>query len=246
MIMEQCLVVKLPSSVQNPDLPVFEQSYIEYGYTQLLPQNSYGGILRVSSPIILSVEGSYFTDSAGSANYGTEIEYDGTSNFYIKKPAEGVTAKVKIGNKSAVTQFITIVVETGIGTALILNNESFRWSLDVSILTLGKSYLTQQLDVVYAFGQLINLEEMEFANYGTVVSKWIINNLAEAMIANGRNYATKPTLHLTLNTSGQTKYFDGSIYRAIPSSEIFIIFKSGGYEIRSNSATGTLLYDSLA
>ena len=242
--MEQCLVTKLSGSVDNPAIPVFEQSFIEYGYTSLLPQDSYGGVARVSTPIVLSVENSYFTDSTGTENYGTSMEYDGSKNFYIKKPTEGITAKVIFGNKSAITEFVTIVVATGIGTANIVNNETFRWSLDIKKIKLGKSYLTQVFDPVYAFSKLTKLDELEYENYGANTSKWVINDLADALIANGRDYVSKPTLKLSLSTAGQTKYFDGSTKRAIPTGIIYIVFKSGGYELHSNSADGTLLYDS--
>lgn len=240
------LLEKLKGSVSDT-LPIYGVSTLVAAYVAATGQQGYGGYLDVSEPVKLSLDKSYFTDVTGTENYGTEITYNGSDNFYVKKDSNISIATISISNKYAIKRFIAVISGSSfIHTALGINDETFQWATEMTLVNLGQGYVSENLHPANAFKRLVKLNRFAWQNY-QAASDWVINDLAEAQIQYGRDYTTNPTIQLDLRTSNSlTKYFDGNTLQHIPTDTIFIVFKSGGYELHSNTADGTLLYDSLA
>lgn len=239
-----CLVTKLKGSVDK-DLPILGESFFIFENLEGVQQTGYAVYMPVSTPVILKLNQSYFTDSAGTANLGDEIEYDGTGNIWVKPLITDTPTPTKlyIKNKYAPTKFICATSATTIDTVVGINNETLAWAVNITEINLAQGLVCDDLVPPVAFKRLIKLSKFVWGNYQEE-SNWVINELAEAQIANGRDYTTNPTLELSLSASGYTKYYNGSTYVQIPHNKVFVIFKNGGYELHDTTADGTLLYDS--
>ena len=170
---------------------------------------------------------------------GTKLEnYNGTV-FYVKRPESG-SAKIKISNKYAITIF-RAVYDGNFGTAIKLNDDTLRYSVDTTVINLnmGEDTIIHPEDCL---SKLIKLQEFEWRAFN---GSFVLNTLAENQIANGRDYANYPSMKVYVNIH-KNKYFDGTELRAVPSRITYIVFKAGGYELHQDAIDGTLLYDSLA
>lgn len=239
-----CLVTKLKGSV-NKELPILGESFLVFENIEGVQQNGYSVYMPVSTPVTLKLNQSYFTNTYGTANLGDEIEYDGSDNIWVKPLIAGTPTKtiLYIKNKYAPTRFICATSGTPVDTVVEINNETLAWAVNITEINLAQGLVCDDLVPPIAFKRLIKLSKFVWQNYQPE-SDWVINDLAEAQIANGRDYTTNPTIELGLTTVGRAKYYNGSANVAIPTDKIFIVFKNGGYELHASTVDGTLLYDS--
>lgn len=244
--MDKCFVLRLKETVPDNTLPILSRSSFVMRYFDNAPQNLYGVDLEVSEPTMLYVDGSYFTDVTGTANYGTSILYSGP-DFYIKKP-NGENATVTIGNKFAVTKFIAKLGAFSFNgqnlTAVdMLYTDTLSESKDATEVNIGSASIQWDLKAQTTFAKLVKLSILYLGrSYYSAVS-FNINELARNQINAGRDYSTYPTLKVDASKD-LSRYYNGSSTVMWPSPTMFIVFKSGGYELHQDTADGTLLYDS--
>jgi hypothetical protein len=153
-----CLVTKLKGVVDNDNLPVFGESYFDFMFKEQATAKSYGVVISVTKPIVLKVEGSYFSNNAQDANYGTSLTIPTTDHptVYIKKPSSG-SVRVSISDKYSLRMFNAINDEGKGGSAIVVNNNTFNYSTELIQFSLNTADNTTAFDVVSAFSKLLRI-----------------------------------------------------------------------------------------
>lgn len=242
--MDNCFLTKLKGSVTG-DLPVLGQRIMDVLYYSDVDQQNYGMFVTSPKAFNVTIKGSYFTDKTGVQNYGQSMDLpaNNTEGLYVKKPSSGnngeVFAKLCINDVYYVTMIERVAWTV---QNLPYNLPDLEWFLDLEHLKYNIWHPEENVDISEKFKKNLKLNYLNFiGGSNKVVLK--LNDLAEKQMENGRDYQTYPTIQIICGD--YFTYYNGSSIVNV-SGTVFIVFKLNGYELRQDSATGTLLYDSLA
>ena len=250
-----CLVTTLKSVVDNPNLDYFNKIVI-YGTNYAgsggssLKLTSYSGksytarLLSGTSPFPGGSETYTFPAqtkrfSPGDYKFTVESENDITE-LCVYHPLGVFINKLFPRLKDKVEN-------------LIINTHSYLDSTSVNIEDIAGTNLNilriaaeKTVGDINALIHSVYLSELTLYPNSSQSITGSLNELAEGLIANGRDYTVKPTISVSLHNSSVT-YSDGTESHNLSSSKTYyIVFKQGGYELRQDSVSGTLLYDSTA
>ena len=184
--MNKCFITKLPSSVDNDNLPVLGQLRINWSKQSDLTDNEARAIgLATNDSITIKVSGAHFTDNTLASNLGNTKTFtaaDGAVWLYVSNDADAV---LTIDNKYSLTwlnftkpskQALKRSVEFDINdirycTALsVINLENTQVSGDISAISqlTGLTYLnlnnTQVSGDINAISQLTSLTSLSLTN----------------------------------------------------------------------------------
>ena len=112
--MNKCFITKLPSSVDNDNLPVLGQLKINWLKQSDLTDNDVRAIgLSTNDSITVKVSGAHLTDSTLASNLGntkTITAADGVVWLYVSNDADAI---LTIDNKYSLTNINFVIPGTG-------------------------------------------------------------------------------------------------------------------------------------
>lgn len=274
--MENCLVTTLKGSVNNENLNklghviftcdnTLEDEYAP-DHVSGTPAETYRfRIYSKTTALTLKLIGTYFTDSNGDSLGTSTTDSQGrTVDTLIVPRADTFGTNVYIHRAPNTTTYLDIdhkyewemlfpITERYRNFAYRADCNEFQFTNPVGIWILNVP--TNKLVNYSIFGKFIKIQQLTLRawppkdNFNLITCH--LNDLAEAMIANGRDYTTDPKLDI--ETFPGMTYYNGTNIVTLDTSYVFvhhgfrIIFKSGGYEIREGASDAApVLYDSTA
>ena len=270
--MENCLVTTLKGSVNKESLKKLGHVIFtcdntvddEYAPDRVsgTPVETYRfRIYSTTTALTLKLIGTYFEDANGNSLGTSTTDSQGrTIDTLIVPRADSYGTNVYIHRAPNTTTYLDI-------------DHKYEWYylIPVSQTEMSFAYRVDASDFLYTnpdnFLRLdvpttTPINYVDFANFKNVsyINFWSraphnnselltchLNDLAEAEIANGRDYTTSPKIDI--KTFVGMTYYNGTktITFTYNAGNIRIIFKQGGYELRESfSNEGRLLYDSTA
>ena len=161
--MNKCFITKLPSSVDNDNLPVLGQLRINW-----LKQNNLTNTeqrrmsLATNDSIIVKVSGAHFTDSTLTSNLGdikTINAADGPQDFYVSNDTDAV---LTIDNKYSLTKLSVLSSQwSSIDKSIYFNLEDIKYCINLKALDLSCVKVSGDIS---ALSNLINLSGLNLQN----------------------------------------------------------------------------------
>ena len=162
--MNKCFITKLPSSVDNDNLPVLGQLRINWLRQINLANNDSRAIgLATNDSIVVKVSGAHLTDNTLASNLGntkTITAADGLVWLYVSNDADAI---LTIDNKYALTQ-INVVRHSGedsIARSIYFDIEDIRYCTNLTYLYLSNTQVSGDISAV---SKLTNLTSLGLSN----------------------------------------------------------------------------------
>jgi len=148
--MNKCFITKLPSSVDNDNLPVLGQLRINWLKQSDLTDNDARAIgLATNDSITVKVSGAHLTDSTLASNLGntkTITSADGLVWLYVSNDAD---ATLTIDNKYALTQLNFVKPgKDNLKRSVYLDIEEIKYCTALTYLNLNKTNVSGDISVV--------------------------------------------------------------------------------------------------
>ena len=161
--MNKCFITKLPSSVDNDNLPVLGQLRINWLKQSKLTDNDARAIaLRTNDSITVNVSGAHFTDSTLTSNLGntkTITVADGVVWLYVSNDADAV---LTIDNKYSLAALTFIRPgKDGLARSAYFDIENIKYCTNMATLGLTN---TQVSGDISALSNLTNLTYIGLAS----------------------------------------------------------------------------------
>ena len=162
--MNKCFITKLPSSVDNDNLPVLGQLRINWLKQDNLTNNNARAIgLAANDNIVVKVSGAHLTDNTLASNLGntkTITAADGMVWLYVSNDAD---ATLTIDNKYALTQINVIRQpgDEGLVRSLSFDLDDIEYCTNLTWVSL---YNTQVTGDISALSKLTNLQQLILPN----------------------------------------------------------------------------------
>ena len=160
--MNKCFITKLPSSVDNDNLPVLGQLKINWLKQDNLTNNDSRAIgLRTNDSITVKVSGAHFTDSTLTNNLGntqTITSANGEVWLYVSNDANAI---LTIDNKYSLTELNFVYNNNrSIPRSAYFDIEDIRYCTNLTILKLPKTQVSGDISIV---SNLTNLTELDLS-----------------------------------------------------------------------------------
>jgi hypothetical protein len=144
--MNKCFITKLPSSVDNDNLPVLGQLRINWLKQDALSHNSQRGLwLSTNDSITVKVSGAHFTDNTLTSNLGntkTITAADGLVALYVSNDADAI---LTIDNKYSLT---VIKFPSNIKTYLYFDIEDIKYCTNLTHINLNNTQVTGDISAL--------------------------------------------------------------------------------------------------
>lgn len=155
--MNKCFITKLPSSVDNDNLPVLGQLRIDWLKQNDLTNNNARVIgLATNDSIVVKVSGAHLTDNTLASNLGntkTITAADGLVWLYVSNDTD---ATLTIDNKYALTQINVIkqVGEENLARSIYFDIEDIKYCTNLTYLNLPSTQVSGDISVLSKFTNL--------------------------------------------------------------------------------------------
>ena len=161
--MNKCFITKLPSSVDNDNLPVLGQLKINWLKQDALSDNSQRGLwLSTNDSITVKVSGAHFTDKTLTSNLGntkTITAADGRVALYVSNDADAI---LTIDNKYSLTVLETTPnFETSKLSSISFDIDDIRYCTNLISLVLQSP---QVIGDISAVSNLTNIKVLGLVN----------------------------------------------------------------------------------
>ena len=196
--MNKCFITKLPSSVDNDNLPVLGQLKINWLKQDNLTNNDSRAIgFRTNDSITVKVSGAHFTDSTLTSNLGntkTITSADGSVWLYISNDADAV---LTIDNKYLLTALsFSYNQNWSLSRSANLDIEDIRYCTNLTNLDLAGVQVNGDISAV---SNLVNLNNLNL--YNTKISGDIsaLNKLINLVTLNLHNNSISGNIGILSN-----------------------------------------------
>ena len=157
--MNKCFITKLPSSVDNDNLPVLGQLRINWLKQNNLTDNDARAIaLRTNDSITVNVSGAHFTDSTLTSNLGntkTITAADGVVLLYVSNDADAV---LTIDNKYTLTALsFARPGKDNLARSVYFDIEDVKYCTNISSLALINTQVSGDISALSNLTKLDNL-----------------------------------------------------------------------------------------
>ena len=153
--MNKCFITKLPSSVDNDNLPVLGQLRINWLKNSNLTNNNARTISLVTKDsITVKVSGAHFTDSTLTSNLGntkTITADDFNVSLYVSNDSDAV---LTIDNKYSLG---SLSFGNGMGASIDFDIDDIKYCTNLSSLILTKTQVNGDISALSKLTNLINL-----------------------------------------------------------------------------------------
>ena len=160
--MNKCFITKLPSSVDNDNLPVLGQLRINWLKQDNLTNNDARAIgLATNDSIVVKVSGAHFTDNTLTSNLGntkTITAADDSVWLYVSNDADAI---LTIDNKYALTK-ISVVIgdrdsENSLARSIYFDIEDIKYCTNLTYVDLPTTQVSGDISAVSELTNLTNI-----------------------------------------------------------------------------------------
>ena len=203
--MNKCFITKLPSSVDNDNLPVLGQLRINWLRQSNLANNDSRAIgLATNDSIVVKVSGAHLTDNTLASNLGntkTITAADGLVWLYVSNDADAI---LTIDNKYALTQ-INVIRQDGeeyIERSIYFDIEDIRYCTNLTYISLLNTQVSGDISAV---SKLTNLTQLSLLNTQVSGNISAVSKLTNLISLNLSDTQVSGDIE---NLSGLTKLLD--------------------------------------
>ena len=209
--MNKCFITKLPSSVDNDNLPVLGQLKITWLKQDNLTNNDSRAIgLSTNDSITVKVSGAHFTDRTLTSNLGntkTITSDNGEVWLYVSNDADAI---LTIDNKYSLTELnFSYDNNWSIPRSASFDIEDIRYCTNLTILKLPRIQVSGDISIVSNFANLAELDLFSTQISGDISAVSEFTNLTYLRLPNssisGDISALSKLINLSVLSLGNTK-----------------------------------------
>ena len=154
--MNKCFITKLPSSVDNDNLPVLGQLKISWLKQNNLTNNDARAIgLATNDSIVVKVSGAHLTDNTLTSNLGNTKTITAANGFVWLYVSNDTDATLTIDNKYALTQ-INAPKQADGENSIYFDIKDIKYCTNLTALILSHTQVSGDIDNLAALSKLID------------------------------------------------------------------------------------------